>query len=252
MKTLTGIEKLIGCRNRSVLLWAFLLVLISISAGSGLTAQEPKETETSQVAVEALPPVVAGPYRTVVGDVLDILFYRTPELNQTQTVGPDGNISLMPVGSLKAAGRTLEELSQEVIQRYSEELVEPQVTVSVKEYAGLRIFVGGEVFKAGMFPYSGGLTLVQAVMNAGGFKPSARLHEVILIRKGPDSRPVGSVVNVKEILYKAQFARDVPLAPSDVVFVPRSKIANINVWVDQYIRQNIPFNLWLGFDIGGG
>jgi protein involved in polysaccharide export with SLBB domain len=205
-----------------------------------------------QVEVTSLPPAVTGPYRTVVGDVLEILFYRTSELNQTQTVGPDGTISLMPVGSVRAAGITLEELTQEVMRRYSEELVEPEVTVRVKEYAGLRIYVGGEVFKAGMFPYSGGLTLVQAVMNAGGFKPSARLDEVVLIRKGQDSRPVGSIVNLKEILHKAQFADDVPLAPSDVIFVPRSKIANVNIWVDQYIRQNIPFNLWLGFNLGGG
>ena len=117
----------------------------------------------------------------------------------------------------------------------------------VKEFAGLRIYVGGEVNQSGMLPYRGGLTLVQAVMNAGGFKPSARLTEVVLIRKGPDNRPVGSVVDVKQILYKAQFANDLLLAPSDIVFVPRSKIANVNLWVDQYVRQNIPFNLFLGF-----
>jgi polysaccharide export outer membrane protein len=132
-------------------------------------------------------------------------------------------------------------------------MVNPQITVSVAEFSGLSIYVGGEVNEPGMLDYRGGLSLVQAITDAGGFTKRARQQEVLLIRPGPDSRPVGTIVNVKQILRKGQLANDVALAPLDIVYVHWKKIVNVNIFVQQYISDNLPrFGVWAWYLPGYG
>jgi len=200
--------------------------------------------------VTALPPPIEGPYRVQVADVLDVRFFRTPELSQSATVGPDGTITLALIGSVVAAGLPLDELTQAVRDRYARaDLTDPQITIGVSQFSGMKVYVAGEVTSPGMLAYSGGLTLVQAIMQAGGFRNTARVGEVLVIRKGSNGEPVGGQVNVRRILSDARFTEDVPLAPSDIVFVPRSGIANLNLFVEQYVRNNLPISLYLGFNI---
>ena len=194
--------------------------------------------------VEQLPQVVTGPYRIQPGDVMQVKFFKSTQLNQTVPVGPDGGIFLPLIGRVDVLERTIDDVNQELLKRYDKEMIDPQITLSVNQYSGMLVYVGGEVNVPGVRAYRGGLTLVQAIMDAGGFSPKSRLSEVVLIRNSPDSSPVGTVVDVKEILRSAQFTKDVPLAPADVVFVPRKRIANLNLFIDQYLTKNIPFNLF--------
>jgi protein involved in polysaccharide export with SLBB domain len=199
--------------------------------------------------VKDLPPPITEDYRVHVGDVLGISFLKPAELNQRRIVGPDGNIHLLIIGRVSAAGRTIEDLTREMTERYSEDVVNPQITISLEDISSMRIYVGGQVNQPGVLPYRGGLTVVQAIFNAGGFQSSAHLSNVVLIRKGEDGAPVGVVVNVKEVLKRAQFDQDVELAPLDIIFVPRSKIANVNLFVEQFIRNNLPVEVYMGFNI---
>jgi protein involved in polysaccharide export with SLBB domain len=192
-------------------------------------------------------PVEPTPYRVQVNDVLEFLFFKNTELNQTRTVGPDGEVALQLIGQVRVAGRTLPEITEEVTTRYVRELVEPQVTVAVKQFSGLKVYVGGEVNAPGMQDYRGGLSTLQAIVAAGGFKTTASLKSVILIRKGEGGRPVGEKVDLSRVLKKAEFERDVALAPSDIVFVPRSGIANVNLFIEQYFKNNMPIPIYLGF-----
>jgi protein involved in polysaccharide export with SLBB domain len=191
----------------------------------------------------------AAPYRVQVNDVLEFLFFKNPELNQTRTVGPDGEVALQLIGAVKVGGRTITEITEEVTTRYARELVQPQVTVAVKEYSGLKVYVGGEVNQAGMQVYRGGLTALQAVVAAGGFKTTASLKSVILIRKGSGGRPMGARVDLSRVLKHAEFDKDVALAPSDIVFVPRSGIANVNLFIEQFFKNNLPIPVFLGFNV---
>jgi len=192
------------------------------------------------VSPGSLPPVLTDHYRIHVGDVLDIAFFKTVELDQTRTVGPDGEIYLPIVGRVDVVGRTVDDVTKEISEGYLKEMVNPQITVSVAEYSGLQVYVSGEVNTPGIQDYRGGLTLVQAISNAGGFNRLARRREVLLIRPGPDNRPVGTIIDVKKILRKGQIANDVPLAPLDIVYVHHKKIVNVNIFVEQYISDNIP------------
>ena len=97
----------------------------------------------------------------------------------------------------------------------------------------------------GLVPLVGYMTVLQAISQAGGVKDTARITEVIVIRRGADNKPLVIPVNVKKAIDGADMSQDIILRPFDIVYVPKSAIANVNVWVDQYIRKNIP--VYTGF-----
>ena len=187
-----------------------------------------------------LPPVSTEPYQVRVADTLDIGFFQSETLNQSRKVGPDGGIQLMLIGRVDVVGRTLSDVKAELTERYSEELVDPQLTVSVQEFSAMTVYVGGEVTQQGGVPYRGGLTVVQAIMDVGGFLDTARLSEVVLTRRGPDGVPVATVANIEHVLKSASFGDDVALAPMDIVYVPRSRISDVNTFMQQYVYDNLP------------
>ncbi len=80
----------------------------------------------------ALPDVVTGPYKIAVGDVLEINFFKATQMSQTRTVGPDGEIFLPLVGRVSVFGRTVDDVTAELTERYSVEMVNPQINVSVQ------------------------------------------------------------------------------------------------------------------------
>src|ERR1022692_2167406 len=95
--------------------------------------------------VELASPEQRPLYRCDIGDVLDLRFPRNAELNEQAVVGPDGRISVQFAHDLPAAGRTLAELTKDISEAYSKELVDPLVSVSIRTYSGIRIYVAGEV-----------------------------------------------------------------------------------------------------------
>jgi protein involved in polysaccharide export with SLBB domain len=186
-------------------------------------------------------------YRIQINDILEFLFFKNTELNQTRIVGPDGVVSLQLIGSVKVVGRTVEDITGEVTTRYAKELVNPQVTVAIKEFSGLKVYVGGEVVEPGIQIYRGGLTALQAVVAAGGFMKSAKTDNVLLIRQGANGRPIGTVLDLRSVVKHAEFGRDVVLAPTDILFVPRSNIANVNLFIEQYFRNMWPIPVGIGW-----
>jgi protein involved in polysaccharide export with SLBB domain len=182
------------------------------------------------------------PYVLQVGDELSIKFYTNPELNEEVKVRPDGMISLQLIDDVPAAGLSPAQLDAELTKRYTGELADPQVSVLVKTTGGQRVYVAGEVGKQGVLPLVGGMTLYQALQDAGGFTETAHRKQVVLIRKGPDGTPFGKIIDVRPVEDGYNAALDLPLRPLDVVFVPRSKIANVDLFVKQYIRDALPIS----------
>lgn len=186
-----------------------------------------------------------GLYRIQVGDDLTIKVYERPELDETIQVRPDGRISVLLLDDVTAAGLTTEELDTQLTNRYNEFYRDPRVTVIVRSFANLRVFVGGEVDRPGAIPLQGRVTVLGAVVAAGGFRGTAKTDNVVLIRHGPSNEPVITRVNVKDVINKG--APDIELEPFDVVYVPMSTIAKMDKFVDQYMRQLLPISLNAGF-----
>ena len=117
--------------------------------------------------------------------MLDVSAPSAPELNRTVTVQPDGRISLPLVGMVMAADRTVPDLAQTLTNIYAGQLVRPEIDVDVKAASPLRVFVGGEVGKPGVYDMPGDINALQAVILAGGFTPNAKPSQVVIIRRGP-------------------------------------------------------------------
>jgi len=188
-----------------------------------------------------------GPW-TIQGDALNIKFFYNPELNETVTVRPDGYISLQLVNEVKAAGLQPSQLNETLMQLYARELKKPVIAVIVKTFAGQRVYVGGEVGQQGLLTMPAGLTALQAVMQAGGLKNTAQPSETLVIRKGPDNSPIPVRVDLSTMLSGSTAGQDFRLQPDDVVTVPKSPIAQANLFVKQYIEELFLFRgVSLGF-----
>jgi polysaccharide export outer membrane protein len=224
-----------------------------VGAGVGIAGSPKLANAERIVPAPQLPPVLTERYRINVGDVLGIDFYKTTEFSQDVTVGPDGAIHLPLVGRVSVVGRTVDDVRSELMEGYGREMVNPQITVSVKEFSGFSVYVMGEVRRPGALDYRGGLTLVQAISEVGGFNVRARRKQVLLIRPGPDFEPVGTLVDVRAILRQGRFQDDIALAPLDIVYVHHKEIVNVNNFVELYISNNLPrFGAWMWYLPGYG
>jgi polysaccharide export outer membrane protein len=161
-----------------------------------------------------------------------------PELNEEVSVRPDGHISTTVAPDEVAAGRTIPQLAASLRSDYAHDLQNPRISVVVKSFAPTRIYVGGEVANPGEFITVGPtLTLSQALARAGGTKLSSDDAAVFIIRRGGDDRPEFLSVRYRAIQHGSDPMADVRLAPYDVVYVPKSGIAEVYKWYNQYIQQ---------------
>jgi protein involved in polysaccharide export with SLBB domain len=151
------------------------------------------------------------------------------------TVRPDGFITLPVVGDVVAAGRTAAELNASVKAAYEPHYRGIDVSTIVRATPSNVFYVLGEVKTAGQFEFSHPSTLTQALARAGVDMDVAGLETVIVINTSA-AKPVGRVYNVAA-LFAGKNGEDTLLARDDVVFVPKSPIANADLWVNQYIER---------------
>lgn len=184
------------------------------------------------------------PYRLYPGDELDITVPSAPELSKTVTVQPDGRVSLPLIHAVMVADRTTEEVEDELRDAYSSQLIRPEVEVAVKTATPLKVFVGGEVDKPGVYDMPGDINALQAVIQAGGFKDTAKRGEVVIIRRGGDGRAMMRTANLARGLANPRVDL-VPLRRFDIVYVPRTGLASAGVFMKQ-LQDLVPGNV--GFD----
>lgn len=173
------------------------------------------------------------------GDDLEVKFFHTPELNETQTVSPDGCISLQLIGEVKVEGVTPIQLRDGLFQMYTPHLKDPDIVVIVRSYQNRRVFIGGQVISPGIVQMPGKLTLLEAIMQTGGFNlRKAEVRNVIVIRHMDDKR-YGYSLDLKAAL-AGKATNPFYLEPKDIVYVPRTTVVEVAQWIDQHINQLIP------------
>ncbi|HUZ11970.1 MAG TPA: polysaccharide biosynthesis/export family protein [Caulobacteraceae bacterium] len=180
------------------------------------------------------------PYRLYPGDQLEVTVPSAPELSAKVTVQPDGRIELPLIGPQMAADRTAPQLEAELARAYSSQLLRPQVEVAVKAQP-LKVFVGGEVGKPGVYDMPGDIDALRAIIEAGGFLGSGKRSQVVIIRRGPDGRAMMRTVDLSRPFKNAANPDLVPLRRFDVVYVPRNGLAEIDAYMAG-LRDLLPFN----------
>jgi protein involved in polysaccharide export with SLBB domain len=210
-------------------LLSFTVALIAFSCAPPPPQEEPVFDKAAAPAAITLMP----------GDVVDVKFYYTPEMNETQTIRPDGKISLQLLGDVEVSGKTPEQVRQELIAVYAKHLKEPDVVVILRTMNERRVYVAGEVARPGAIALPGSLTALEAVMEAGGFLAnSAKTKNVIIIRRRGDTWH-GRTIDLSGPLKGGDITL-AELAPRDIVYVPRTAISKVDQWVDQHINKLIP------------
>jgi protein involved in polysaccharide export with SLBB domain len=172
------------------------------------------------------------------------------EPDRSVVVQPDGRVALPLIPPVMAANRSAPQLEDALSAAYASQLRDPAVDVSIKSALPLKVFVGGEVTKPGAYDMEGDMDAMRAIFDAGGFTVGAKRSQVVIIRRGPSGRPMMRTVDLGRAL-KGQ-ARDglVPLRRYDIVYVPKSSIAEAGVFVQQYIRDLIPGQVGFDYSIG--
>ena len=175
------------------------------------------------------------------GDELEISFYYNPELDTAVVIRPDGFISLQLIGDIKAGGQTTSKVRQAIIDKYSKILRSPEITVAVKNFNDEQIYVGGEVHHPQIVKLGSGKTTLQAIFEAGGFKNTAEMRSVLVLRGlgKPHFRAIKTDL-MKLFLSKKLVKNDISLQDNDVVYVPKTLISKVNQFVDQYINKIVP------------
>lgn len=202
------------------------------------------------VAPTLTPAPLLEPYRLQVGDVIDIKLMLNPELNDQITIRPDGMISTTVAQDVMAYGRTPGELRDELTKSYKRDLQNPHLTVLIRSFAPNRVYVTGEVNNPGEFITVGpNLTLMQAVARAGGVKNSASTDGIVILRRGAGETPKAYSANYTAAASGNSPVSDVRLAAYDVVYVPRSGIADAHLHYQQYIQQFMPASFGLSYQL---
>jgi protein involved in polysaccharide export with SLBB domain len=220
---------------------AFTAISCWFAAALGGCSSLPPQRAPATVSLKDATSIV--PYVLQPLDRIDVVFLTEKDYDSSLQIGPDGLIYL-PTGSapIHAAGKTPGELAPIIAEAYAPWIRRPVLTVQVSEYANLRTFVGGEVGLPGPVELGANMTVLSAIVAAGGFKPTARLDKVVVIRRSPP-RTEAFTVNLIKAISGEQSSNDVVLEAADIVIVPPTKVANFDRWIDEYIRLALPFTM---------
>ena len=201
-------------------------------------------------------------------DELEIKFPYMPTLNESVRVRPDGKLQLQMVGVVQAEGLSPEELQAQLKQRYAKFLRSPEVSVLVRSFgtqnvrvggegtgrAGLanlrpniiarstqatQVFVGGEVARPGVLAYRPGLSLLQALIEAGGQLPSGDVTQMVILRRGANDKVEVFPLRLSATYFRAP-NKDIQLQPFDVVLLPKSGISTLGDQLNQYVFNLFP------------
>lgn len=179
-------------------------------------------------------------YRLYPGDQVDVTVPSAPELSKTGLmIQPDGRVTMPLIDPVMAADLTVPQLQAALSDAYASQLLRPQVSVAVRAGA-LKVFVGGEVTTPGVYDMPGDINSLQAVIQAGGFRPGAKADQVVIIRRGPGGRAMMRTVNLRSAMKSSAGADFVPLRRFDIVYVPRSNVAEAGLFVQQWLRDLSP------------
>lgn len=202
--------------NRKIagLLATSLLLLLSACSSSGSLASGPPPVETH---------AVEDAYRIGVDDLVQVTVWRNPDLGVTVPVRPDGRISVPLVGDVVAGGKSPPEVAKDIEEKLAAYVRDPQVAVILTELRSheylSRVRVTGAVRQPVSIPFRQGMSVLDAVLAAGGPTTFAAPDRTSLYRKQAAATREYPV-RLDRILNRGDLSTNFPVAPGDVITVP--------------------------------
>lgn len=152
-------------------------------------------------------------------DVLDISVWKEQELTRSVPVRPDGKISMPLLNDVQAAGLTPTQLAMRITADLKKFVTNPQVTIIVTQINSQRIYILGEVSRAGAYPLLPQMTMLQALSSAGGFTQFANLKKIYMFRV-ENGKQVKYPFNYKDVVNGKRPDENVILRAGDTIVVP--------------------------------
>jgi polysaccharide export outer membrane protein len=165
-----------------------------------------------------VPPAVAvDPKAYLIGaeDVISIRVWHEPENSGQFVVRPDGKVSVPLVGEIQAAGLTPEKLSLNIAESLQKIMVHPEVTVGVDRVNSKKYYIQGEVNKPGSYPLVIDTTVLEALVNAGGFRDFANAKKIVILRGSERLK-----FNYHEVTHGKKMEQNILVKPGDQIIVP--------------------------------
>lgn len=181
-------------------------------------------------------PDVNREYVLAVGDQIAMRMAYHKEFDTDAVVRPDGRVTFPIVGDVMAAGYTPSKLDSVVTGDYARIIKNPDVVIIVKVYSDQLVYVLGEVVRPGAYEVQRGMTASQAIAQAGGATPIGKLTDVVLIRRETPYKAAGAKLDLERFLEDGDFTADAYLRAYDIVYVPKTKIGSMSVWMDNFFK----------------
>jgi len=161
---------------------------------------------------------------------------------QAVTVSPTGTIDLRRLpGPLQVVGKSVSDVRSLILEAYKREFNEVRIGVQLTEAALQSIYVCGEVKAPGALAFAPGMTMTQAIAQAGSFDITIKHNDVRVLRINPDGTQRTFRINMEAVLLDEQ--PDFLLLPGDVIYAQTSAIADVGNCVELYIRRLLPFQI---------
>jgi len=164
--------------------------------------------------------VVSDRYLIQPGDKLAISVWGEEKLARQTVVLPDGRFSFPLVGDLVAGGKTTQEIDDEITDQLVRFMSQPEVTVSVIEATGNKIYVIGMVNRPGEFPLNRTVDVMQALTMAGGTSRFADLNDIKILRRNKEGKSISLEFRYKDVVSGRRLDQNILLQVGDVVVVP--------------------------------
>lgn len=161
------------------------------------------------------------------GDSIEIAVYRNDDLTRTVRIDPSGKIIYPLIGDIQAAGTSIFQLRDKIREGLLKYIVDPNVYVGIVSIQNQKVIVLGEVRNPGFFQIETSLNVLEAISKAGGITLDGKLKSVLLIRGGM-KKPELVTLNLANIFEKGDFTQNVMLQRGDIIYVPRSFIADVD------------------------
>jgi polysaccharide export outer membrane protein len=167
-------------------------------------------------------------YTLRTADTVELQYRYTPELNQTVTVLPGGDIDLNLVGNVKVSGLTIEQARGLILQKAKSRLNDPELNLILRDFQRPYVVVAGEVAKPGKIDLREATTALQAILLSGGFTENAHSGQVLLFRQINGDTAEVKILRLSNIHKTSALEQDAQLQSGDMLMVPRTKLENVS------------------------
>jgi len=187
--------------------------------------------------------IMSKPYVTV--NLYFVNSKRFKDIEGEYIVSTDGKILLPTIGLVDVSGKSLTELAKSIKEKLSKIFYDKlNVSANLTFCANNKFYIGGEIVHPNIYEIDPKLNVLQAIFKAGGVKKTGDLKNIVVIRRKLDNTPEIRVINLSDMM---NFAQNITVYPYDIIFIPKTKIASIQSFLDSYLFDLLHLSSTMGF-----